>query len=98
MLKFIWCIVCCLLPCLLFAQQIRVEARTVEVYVSVKDSNPYIRGGFEHPPMALANAPRARQGMVLFVPPGDTHDPTRLPSFYDLTFNCLREARVPALA
>jgi VWFA-related protein len=38
MLKFIWCIVCCLLPCLLFAQQIRIEARTVEVYVSVKDS------------------------------------------------------------
>ena len=29
---------------------------------------------------------RARQGMVLFVPPGDRSDPTRLPEFYDETF------------
>lgn len=26
---------------------------------------------------------RARQGMAIFVPPGDGHDPTRLPEFYD---------------
>jgi hypothetical protein len=29
---------------------------------------------------------RARQGMVLFIPPGDPSDPTRLPSFYERTF------------
>ena len=34
---------------------------------------------------------RARQGMVVFVPPGDSADPTRSPAFYDSTFNYLRE-------
>jgi hypothetical protein len=34
---------------------------------------------------------RARQGMVVFVPPGDINDPTRSPVFYDSTFNYLRE-------
>lgn len=33
---------------------------------------------------------RARQGMVIFVPRGDETDITRLPSFYDGTFNYLR--------
>ena len=33
---------------------------------------------------------RARQGMVIVVPPGDKEDPTRLPSFYDPTFEYLR--------
>jgi len=33
---------------------------------------------------------RARQGMVLFVPPGDRQDPTRLPEFYDGTYQYLR--------
>ena len=32
---------------------------------------------------------RARQGMVIFVPPGDEADPTRRPAFYDGTFNYL---------
>jgi hypothetical protein len=34
---------------------------------------------------------RARQGMVVFVPPGDANDPTRSPAFYDSTFNYLRD-------
>ena len=34
---------------------------------------------------------RARQGMVVFVPPGDINDPTRSPGFYDSTFDYLRE-------
>jgi len=34
---------------------------------------------------------RARQGMAIFVPPGDHRDPTRLPKFYDGTFEYLRE-------
>ena len=40
---------------------------------------------------------RARQGMVVFVPPGDANDPTRLPSFYDSTFNYLKELGIPTL-
>lgn len=34
---------------------------------------------------------RARQGMVIVVPPGDSEDPTRLPSFYDPTFKYLKD-------
>jgi len=33
---------------------------------------------------------RARQGMVIFVPPGDARDPTRNPEYYDPTFHYLR--------
>jgi len=33
---------------------------------------------------------RARQGMVIVVPPGDKDDPTRNPSFYDPTYEYLR--------
>jgi hypothetical protein len=41
---------------------------------------------------------RARQGMVVFVPPGETSDPTRSPAFYDSTFNYLRDLGIPAIA
>jgi hypothetical protein len=41
---------------------------------------------------------RARQGMVIFVPPGDPKDPTRLPSFYDATFNYLRSLGISEIA
>jgi hypothetical protein len=41
---------------------------------------------------------RARQGMVIFVPPGDTNDATRLPEFYDSTYRFLKEAGIPELA
>lgn len=34
---------------------------------------------------------RARQGMVIVVPPGDLDDPTRKPEFYDPTFEYLQE-------
>lgn len=34
---------------------------------------------------------RARQGMVIVVPPGDSDDPTRKPEFYDPTFEYLQE-------
>lgn len=40
---------------------------------------------------------RARQGMVLFIPPGESTDPTRSPAFYDSTFNYLAELGIPAL-
>jgi hypothetical protein len=34
---------------------------------------------------------RARQGMVIFVPKGDQKDKSRLPEFYDVIFNDLKE-------
>jgi hypothetical protein len=34
---------------------------------------------------------RARQGMVIFVPPGSKEDPTRPPACYDQTFSYLRQ-------
>jgi len=34
---------------------------------------------------------RARQGMVIVVPPGDKNDPTRSPEFYNSTFEYLKE-------
>jgi Uncharacterized conserved protein (DUF2075) len=38
---------------------------------------------------------RARQGMVIVVPPGDSDDPTRKPEFYDPTFEYLRGVGFP---
>jgi hypothetical protein len=40
---------------------------------------------------------RARQGMVLFIPPGDPSDPTRLPEFYNSTFDYLARVGIPML-
>lgn len=40
---------------------------------------------------------RARQGMVIFVPPGDPRDPTRDPAFYDSTFHYLTGLGIPRL-
>jgi hypothetical protein len=37
---------------------------------------------------------RARQGMVIFVPPGNRHDHTRPPDYYDATHRYLREVGV----
>jgi len=41
---------------------------------------------------------RARQGMVVFVPAGESSDPTRSPAFYDSTFNYLTELGIPEIA
>jgi len=40
---------------------------------------------------------RARQGMVIVVPPGDSNDPTRSPEFYDPTFEYLREVGITTI-
>lgn len=40
---------------------------------------------------------RARQGMVIFVPPGDPTDPTRPPKYYDHTYAYLRDAGLEVL-
>ncbi|MFG6414348.1 DUF2075 domain-containing protein [Roseateles sp. DC23W] len=40
---------------------------------------------------------RARQGMVIVVPPGDPEDPTRAPAFYDPIFQYLSDVGIPTL-
>ena len=40
---------------------------------------------------------RARQGMVIFVPLGESTDPTRSSAFYDSTFNYLADIGLPVL-
>ena len=40
---------------------------------------------------------RARQGMVVFIPPGERSDPTRLPDYYNSTFNYFIEVGIPVL-
>jgi DUF2075 family protein len=40
---------------------------------------------------------RARQGMVIFVPPGSVDDPTRRAEYYDGTFAYLAELGVPLI-
>jgi DUF2075 family protein len=40
---------------------------------------------------------RARQGMVIFVPPGDPNDPSRPPEYYDSTFQYLSEVGIPVI-
>ena len=40
---------------------------------------------------------RARQGMVVFVPPGEPTDPTRAPECYDSTFNYLSDLGISTL-
>ncbi|HSY09585.1 MAG TPA: DNA/RNA helicase domain-containing protein, partial [Candidatus Dormibacteraeota bacterium] len=40
---------------------------------------------------------RARQGMVIFVPPGESTDHTRSSVYYDSTFNYLADLGIPVL-
>ena len=41
---------------------------------------------------------RARQGMIIVVPNGDTEDPTRKPEYYDATFNYLKSLGIPVIS
>ena len=57
----------------------------------------------EHRQKYLVNAyrvllTRARQGMVIFVPPGDADDHTRPPEYYDQTFEYLKSTGIPVLS
>lgn len=53
--------------------------------ISNSDNRVYLRNAYR---VLLT---RARQGMVVFVPPGDSADPTRSPGYYDSTFKYLKE-------
>jgi hypothetical protein len=61
------------------------------INVANADNRNYLRNAYR---VLLT---RARQGMVIFVPPGDRRDPTRAPEFYDPTFEYLRDVGVPVL-
>jgi len=61
------------------------------INVSNADNRNYLRNAYR---VLLT---RARQGMIIFVPPGDSRDPTRLPEFYDPTFRYLSDIGVPVL-
>ena len=56
-----------------------------------KDNQGYLRNAYR---VLLT---RARQGMVLFVPPGESRDPTRSSAYYDSTFNYLASLGIPIL-
>jgi Uncharacterized conserved protein (DUF2075) len=60
--------------------------------IASPDNRAYLRNAYR---VLLT---RARQGMVVFVPPGDVNDPTRSPTFYDSTFNYLTELGIPEIA
>ena len=47
---------------------------------------------------SLALLTRARQGMVIFVPPGAKRDKTRSPGFYERVSQYLNQLGVPGLS
>jgi Uncharacterized conserved protein (DUF2075) len=60
--------------------------------ISNPDNRVYLRNAYR---VLLT---RARQGMVVFVPPGDAEDSTRCPGFYDDTFGYLKRLGIPELS
>jgi len=59
--------------------------------VNDKDARLYLKNAYR---VLLT---RARQGMVIFVPEGDTSDKTRRPEYYDSTYGYLRSIGVDSL-
>lgn len=59
--------------------------------INKKDNQRYLRNAYR---VLLT---RARQGMIIFIPEGDPSDPTRLPRFYEPTFQYLKELGIPVL-
>jgi schlafen family protein len=60
--------------------------------ISNSDNQVYLRNAYR---VLLT---RARQGMIVFIPPGDVNDATRSPVFYDLTFKYLKQLGIPEIA
>ena len=60
-------------------------------FVHAEDRRNYLKNAYR---VLLT---RARQGMVIFVPPGDKDDATRPPGFYDETFRYLSGIGLPSI-
>ena len=60
--------------------------------ISNQDNRDYLRNAYR---VLLT---RARQGMVLFVPPGEPTDATRSSAYYDSTFHYLADLGIPVLS
>ncbi len=60
--------------------------------VSKAESRRYLRNAYR---VLLT---RARQGMVIYVPPGNPGDPTRSPEFYQATYRYLQMLGIPDLS
>ncbi len=60
--------------------------------ISNTDNRAYLRNAYR---VLLT---RARQGMVIFVPPGNGADPTLSAAFYDSTFGYLSGLGIPTLS
>ena len=63
----------------------------VNTYIKKEERQLYLKNAYR---VLLT---RARQGMVIVVPNGDTNDATRAPKFYDDTFEYLRRIGFPIL-
>lgn len=59
--------------------------------IADRDNQRYLRNAYR---VLLT---RARQGMVIFVPSGESSDATRLPAYYDPTFAYLVDIGIPVL-
>lgn len=59
--------------------------------IHVSENRNYLRNAYR---VLLT---RARQGMVIFVPPGEATDHTRAPGYYDGTFDYLQSVGMPVL-
>ena len=61
------------------------------VNIKSRDNQSYLKNAYR---VLLT---RARQGMVIFVPPGNPEDSTRLPEYYDHTYQYLRSVGLPEI-
>jgi hypothetical protein len=59
--------------------------------IKSEDNKNYLRNAYR---VLLT---RARQGMVIFVPPGEEKDKTRCPEYYDETFSYLKSLGIPII-
>jgi DUF2075 family protein len=61
------------------------------INIKSRDNQSYLKNAYR---VLLT---RARQGMVIFVPSGISEDSTRLPEYYDRTYQYLRRVGLPEI-
>jgi hypothetical protein len=67
------------------ALQLKYTIDRFAIYAAPQRSAAYLKNAYRVLPT------RARQAMVIVIPPGDPVDPTRKPEYYDSTFAYLKE-------